>query len=429
MTGQGEWLFLDMVERMARGASLEETPGLWRKVGGVAHKNAGGPAFRALDEFPEFPFDLVPLKSFLIESLTPRSISYHSSLGCPFRCNFCTVTQIYQRRWSGFTPERVLRDVRLLVKETGAQSVEFYDNNFFVNDRRTFEIARGLHDARLGIQWSGEARPDKIAEYDDEMLALLARSGLRWVFIGAESGHDTVLKMMERDHDVSHILDAARKLARHRIKVTFSFNLGYPQEPPDNFAKTNALCRELCAINPETEIMVYITTTYEATPSFHRAKELEEQADAPHPGSPAAASPAAAAAIAAAASGPPAIASAPRKGPISRSSGRTAPAAKPNGASASATGPRAATSRPARSRASTTGSTSISGRATRSRGSTRATGRSSTTSRSRRSTRRASSTAAGESATAVTPSSGSWARSPTSTCASATTTRSWTFAS
>src|SRR5205085_8867683 len=67
VTGQGEWLFLDMVERMARGASLAETPGLWRKVGGVAQKNAGGPAFRALDEFPEFPFHLVPLKSFLIE--------------------------------------------------------------------------------------------------------------------------------------------------------------------------------------------------------------------------------------------------------------------------------------------------------------------------------------------------------------------------
>jgi radical SAM superfamily enzyme YgiQ (UPF0313 family) len=317
VTGQGEWMLLDLVERMARGESPAETPGVWRKIGGVPHKNPGGPSFRTLDEFPAFPFDLVPLKSFLIDSLTPRSISYHSSLGCPFRCNFCTVTEIYERRWSGFSPERVLRDVRFLVEETGAQSVEFYDNNFFVNDRRTFEIARGLHDARLGILWSGEARPDKIAEYDDEMLSLLARSGLRWVFIGAESGHDRVLEMMERDHGVSHILEAARKLARHRIKVTFSFNLGYPQEPPDNFARTDALCRELCAMNPETEIMVYITTAYEATPSFHRAKELAEQADQPHPGSPAAASPAAvAAAGSAVATSSTPVPSKPRKGPV-----------------------------------------------------------------------------------------------------------------
>ncbi|HSY24878.1 MAG TPA: radical SAM protein [Polyangiaceae bacterium] len=278
VTGQGEWVFLDLVERLARGGDPAETPGLWRKVDGAPHKNPGGPPFQGLEEFPSFPFDLVPLKSFLIDSLTPRSISYHSSLGCPFRCNFCTVTQIYERRWSGFPASRVLRDVRFLVEQTGAQSVEFYDNNFFVNDRRTAEIAQGLHDARLGIVWSGEARPDKLAEYDDGMMALLAKSGLRWVFVGAESGHDTVLQMMERDHTVAHIVEAARKLARHRIKVTFSFNLGYPQEPDDNFARTDALCRELCAINPETEIMVYITTAYEATPSFHRAQEITRNA-------------------------------------------------------------------------------------------------------------------------------------------------------
>jgi radical SAM superfamily enzyme YgiQ (UPF0313 family) len=274
VTGQGEWMFLDLVERTARGDDVSATPGLWRKVAGAAQKNPGGPPFRNLEEFPRFPFELVPLKSFLIQSLTPRSISYHSSLGCPFRCNFCTVTEIYERRWSGFTPARVLRDVRYLVEQTGAESVEFYDNNFFVNDRRTAEIAQGLYDARLGVIWSGEARPDKIAEYDDEMLGLLAKSGLRWLFIGAESGHDRVLEMMERDHSVAHILEAARKLARYGIKVTFSFNLGYPQEPDDNFARTDELCRELCAINPETEIMVYITTAYEATPSFHRAQEV-----------------------------------------------------------------------------------------------------------------------------------------------------------
>ena len=67
--------------------------------------------FRGLEDFPPFPFHLVPLSSFLIDSLTPKSISYHSSLGCPFRCNFCAVTQIYEQRWSGFPAERVLRDV------------------------------------------------------------------------------------------------------------------------------------------------------------------------------------------------------------------------------------------------------------------------------------------------------------------------------
>ena len=275
ITGQGEWTFLDFVNRFAAQESVDSTPGVWRKVNGVPTRNpAAADAFRGLEDFPPFPFHLVSLSSFLIDSLTPKSISYHSSLGCPFRCNFCAVTQIYEQRWSGFPAERVLRDVRYLVESTGAHSVEFYDNNFFVNDQRTCEIARGLAAAQLGITWSGEARPDTIAEYDDEMLGLLTRSGLRWVFIGAESGHDTVLQMMERDHNVADILRAAEKLSRNKIKATFSFNIGYPGEPPDNFKRTEALCRELLRMNRDTELMIYVTTAYDSTPSFHRAQEF-----------------------------------------------------------------------------------------------------------------------------------------------------------
>jgi radical SAM superfamily enzyme YgiQ (UPF0313 family) len=274
VAGQGEWTFLDLVNRFAAHENVDSTPGIWRKVNGVATRNPGAGGFRGLEHFPAFPFQLVRLSSFLIDSLTPKSISYHSSLGCPFRCNFCAVTQIYEQRWSGFPAERVLGDVRFLVESTGAQSVEFYDNNFFVNDQRTSDIARALLSAKLGITWSAEARPDKIAEYDDEMLTLLTRSGLSWVFIGAESGHETVLQMMERDHNVTDILRAAEKLSRHKIKATFSFNIGYPGEPPDNFKRTEALCRELLRLNRNTELMIYVTTAYDSTPSFHRAKEF-----------------------------------------------------------------------------------------------------------------------------------------------------------
>lgn len=274
ITGQGEWTFLKLRQRLNRGETIDETPGLWRTQNGKGIQNPGAPDFRGIENFPEYPFDLIDLKPFLINSLTPRSISYHSSLGCPFRCNFCTVTEIYNRRWSGFTPERVIRDMRFLLAETNAASIEFYDNNFFVNDERTFQIARSLLDEGFDILWSAEARPDKIAEFDDEMLSLLHRSGLRWVFIGAESGHDDVLEMMDRDHTAAHILTAAEKLAEHRIKVTFSFNLGYPGEPPDNFEKTERLAKELQKLNGQTELMIYITTAYEATPAFHKAAEL-----------------------------------------------------------------------------------------------------------------------------------------------------------
>lgn len=277
ITGQGEWAFLGLVEAIARGEDPLETPGLVRLREGKVVHNPHGPKFTNMEDFPAYPFDLVPLRSFLIDSLSPKSISYHSSIGCPFRCNFCTVTQIYERRWSGLSSNRVVADMKRLIQATGATSVELYDNNFFVSDERTRAIAQGLIDQRVGTIWSGEARPDKIASYDRETMQLLVRSGLRWVFIGAESGHDEVLSMMERDHTASDIVSAAEQLARHNIDVTFSFNLGYPGEPADNFEVTERLCRELIRINPRTELMVYITTAYESTPAFHRVEGEAKQ--------------------------------------------------------------------------------------------------------------------------------------------------------
>src|SRR5262245_22976102 len=43
--------------------------------------------------------------------LGTRTISYHSSFGCPFLCGFCSVAAIYKGRWSGKTPEAVAEEV------------------------------------------------------------------------------------------------------------------------------------------------------------------------------------------------------------------------------------------------------------------------------------------------------------------------------
>ena len=47
----------------------------------------------------------------------------------------------------------------------GLENVEFVDNNFFVAEKRTLEIAAGLRGG--GIAWWAEARPDTLMMYSD----------------------------------------------------------------------------------------------------------------------------------------------------------------------------------------------------------------------------------------------------------------------
>ena len=65
------------------------------------------------------------------------TIAHHVSLGCPFTCNFCGVVSMVNGKTSAQTAESAARGVERLVREYGANAIEFYDNNFFLGEKRT----------------------------------------------------------------------------------------------------------------------------------------------------------------------------------------------------------------------------------------------------------------------------------------------------
>src|SRR5438874_2390650 len=75
-----------------------------------------------------------------------RTLPHHSSYGCPFFCNFCAVVNMVGGRWLAQSAERTAGVTRRLVKDFGADAVEFYDNNFFVHEARTAEFAERVLD-------------------------------------------------------------------------------------------------------------------------------------------------------------------------------------------------------------------------------------------------------------------------------------------
>ena len=107
--GQGEET-LRRVAGGARAAARRSTAiaGLsWKERASVRH-NPDRP-FAALDEFPEFPYHkLGDMEEYVIRTyLGERTLCHITSRGCPFPCNFCAITEVYQRRWLAEEPERV----------------------------------------------------------------------------------------------------------------------------------------------------------------------------------------------------------------------------------------------------------------------------------------------------------------------------------
>jgi len=204
-----------------------------------------------------------PIKHYLGRTfLGNKTASYHSSMGCPFTCSFCAVVPLYQAQWKGKSADLIYRDIKYLKEEHGADAIEFHDNNFFVNEKRTIEFSRLMK--AEGVVWWGEGRIDTIDKYKDESLQLMREAGCRMIFFGAETSNDDLLRTMDKGgtQTTDQMKRFAGRLKNFDIIPEYSFVLGFPAETPELVNKQIdqdiAFIKEIKEINPATEIIIYV---------------------------------------------------------------------------------------------------------------------------------------------------------------------------
>jgi radical SAM superfamily enzyme YgiQ (UPF0313 family) len=219
------------------------------------------------DELPSLPYkklnQFYPIQAYLGKTyLGTKTIAYHSSMGCPFKCSFCAVVPIYNARWRGKSAQLIYSDIKYLKENYGGNAIEFHDNNFFVSEKRTVEFAKLIKPENM--VWWGEGRIDTIDKYSDASLALMRESGCKMIFFGAETGNDEILKKMDKGgtQTAAEIRSFAARMAKFDIIPEYSFVLGIPGDTPEQVMKQIdqdiAFIKEIKTINPKTEIIIYV---------------------------------------------------------------------------------------------------------------------------------------------------------------------------
>lgn len=260
--GHNELSFKALVERLGRGEPVDNLPGVVGRGDPAERLVSSAPGFVPdIEKLPDFPYHRVDVPRYLRPTfMGQRTISHHASYGCPFRCNFCAVVNMVDGRYSAQSATHMAAVVEKLVADFGADSVEFHDNNFFVGERRVVEFARLI--APLGIGWWAYGRVDSFDKYSDESLAALRDSGLKMVFMGAETGSDEALKRMNKGgkQSANQTLRVAARLHDFDIVPEMSFVLGCPPDPEKDVADTLRFVRRVKDVNPHAEIILYLYT-------------------------------------------------------------------------------------------------------------------------------------------------------------------------
>jgi radical SAM superfamily enzyme YgiQ (UPF0313 family) len=207
-----------------------EAEGLWEQV--LADAAAG--ELKRLYRHAELPAYRLPPRPrrdiFRSRRYVPVN-TLQASRGCPFDCEFCSVTPHLGREFR-------LRDVDDLVREIeqlDGRFLMFADDNILGRPAHARKLLRELQP--LGVRWFGQASLHGLE--DEENLRLLARSGCQALFIGFESVNpDSLRGCGKPQNHPERYLQLTRRLHDHGIAVWASFVFGLDEDAPDIFDRT-----------------------------------------------------------------------------------------------------------------------------------------------------------------------------------------------
>ena len=203
----------------------------------------------SLKDYPAIPWDKIDLDQFnLIPKMatktlgrigegwgTFRIIPMESGRGCPYGCEFCTVTGFFGDSIRFRTNESVVNELLLLKarakKERGQIAVFFIDDNFAINIKRTKSLLRDIIAANAQVHWVAQISANLLR--DEELVDLIAQSGGKWVFIGMESIDPANLadvnKGFNKPGEYAAVL---QRLAQRNVYAITSFIFGMDNDTP-----------------------------------------------------------------------------------------------------------------------------------------------------------------------------------------------------
>ncbi len=208
---------------------------MWPRVVADAEGGRLDPVYRQ-EAFTEFKRPLLPRR----DVAQPRYWSgngVQTARGCPHACNFCSVTAFNGRRYRARDLDNVLAEVETLKRGNLARrtAVPFMDDNIAADPARAKELFRRLIPMR--VLWGSQA--SITFARDEELVALAAESGCRFLFIGLETLSPAAIKEMgKRQNHVDEYAAALQLLRKYNIPVMGAFVFGFDSDDEDVFAQT-----------------------------------------------------------------------------------------------------------------------------------------------------------------------------------------------
>jgi radical SAM superfamily enzyme YgiQ (UPF0313 family) len=188
---EGDKTIVELLEKLEQQKSLKEVKGISYNLGAMFVNN------ECRELLSKEELSALPFSDY---SIYPRKITgiINTSRGCPYACNFCSVTQLYGSKYRRKSNQRILEELSVIKTRLG--KVFFCDDNFAANKRATKELLEemvklnGKKDYSCQLSINSAFLSSQTNELDEEFVALLRRAHFGEVYLGIESINEETLK-------------------------------------------------------------------------------------------------------------------------------------------------------------------------------------------------------------------------------------------
>ena len=240
----------------------------------------------SLQPYPHIPWETLDLEQF---SLVPKFfqpflskmgagwgkffvVPIETGRGCPYGCEFCTVTGFFgdsiRFRTNESVIEELLRLKRRARSEKGQIAVFFIDDNLAINKKRLKSLLRDIIAADAQLPWVAQISANLLG--DEELVDLIADAGGKWIFIGMESidpqNMASVNKNFSKPADYKQVLD---RLAKRNIYAITSFIFGMDN---DTTGVADRTVEQIESWSPGLPVFGQLTP-FPATPLYTRLEK------------------------------------------------------------------------------------------------------------------------------------------------------------
>jgi len=267
--GEGEETIVELAKKLQNSEKIQDIRNLAFKNKDKIVVNPLRPLIENLDKY-ELDYSLVNIEDYLDSQWdSDRILTFITSRGCIFNCNFCYNQKFNQRRWRPHSEKYVINSINKIKEKYKIDGIRFQDDFLFANPTRAVNIVKSVN-----LPWRGEMTIRTVMN-NPNIYKTLTETRCREAFFGFESGNDRVLKMINKQQTVAEIRKAVEILAKGKgYHIDGSFILGLPGETKQEVYDTIDFALDMLKITPELRYTFGFYLPYPGTVLYDTAVKM-----------------------------------------------------------------------------------------------------------------------------------------------------------